>query len=136
MKKVCVFASVMVSLVIIGWCSFAAAQCAGSEDMKKVMGSMKTVTTALVDADQKLGEKKPDSKEIKPFQANAAKLGMLNRQLFTMLSDKMCKQVAGKLNKGVSDLRKNAEKKDSNGMHDGISQIRATCSECHGCAGL
>jgi cytochrome c556 len=104
--------------------------------MKRVMTGMKTVTTNLVDADQKLGEKKPDSKEVTPFQTNAAKLGNLNRQLFTMLSDAKCKEEARKINKGVSDLLKYAKKKDSNGMHDGISQIRATCGACHGCPGL
>ena len=116
----------------MGQCGTAASPAA----LKKLMGPMKEVTTAIVDAGQKLGEKKPDAKEAKPFQTNAARLAAMNRQLFPMLSDRMCKEVSAKLQKGCSDLSKAAQKKDSNAIADGISQIRASCSECHGCAGL
>jgi hypothetical protein len=133
-------AFVACALVVLaaGWLSLVQGQCGGgsSAEMKKMMAPMKDVTVALVDAGQKLGEKKPDAKEAKVFETNAKKLGMMNKRLYTMLSDNMCKAEAQKLNKGVGDLIKCAGKKDSNGIADGISQIRATCSGCKTCPGL
>jgi hypothetical protein len=134
-------AAILALVVGWWWCGVAAAQCGGGgggsmAEMKKMMGPMKDVTMVIVEAGQKLGEKKPDDKEAKFFETNARKLGMMNKRLFTMLSDPMCKQASAKLNKGVADLIKCAGKKDSNGIADGISQIRATCGECHNCPGL
>jgi len=138
MRTVAFVAWALVALAV-GWLSLVQGQCGGggpNPEMKKMMTPMKDVTVSLVDAGQKLGEKKPDAKEAKTFETNAKRLGMMNKRLYSMLSDKMCKDEAQKLNKGVGDLIKCAGKKDSNGIADGISQIRATCSACKGCAGL
>jgi len=139
--KMARFVGAAVAALVIGWCGLAAAQCGpgagGMAEMKKMMAPIKDVTVSIVEAGQKLGEKKPDAKEAKVFETNARKLGMLNQRIFTMVKgEAACALASRKLNKGVGDLIKCAQKKDSNGIADGISQIRATCSECHGCAGL
>ena len=135
------FLAFALMVLAVGWLELVQGQCGGGgggsmAEMKKMMGPMKDVTVAIVDAGQKLGEKKPDAKEAKTFETNVRRLGMMNKRLYTMLSDAMCKGEAQKLNKGVGDLIKCAQKKDSNGIADGISQIRATCGSCKMCPGL
>ena len=122
--------------VVLAWCGAAAAQCGGggggvSMDMKKIMMNMKTLTVDLVDADSKMGEKKPDAKEAKAFQSGAAKMAFLNNQLYKCLNTDMHRMADKKLQKGINDLNKQAKSKDSAGIHDGVSQIRAACSSCH-----
>jgi hypothetical protein len=138
MRTVAFVACALVVLAV-GWLSLVQGQCGGgapNPEMKKMMAPMKDATVSLVDAGQKLGEKKPDAKEAKTFETNAKKLGMMNKHLYSMLTDNMCKAESQKLNKGVGDLIKCAGKKDSNGIADGISQIRATCGSCKTCPGL
>ena len=130
-----------VVVAIAGWCAWASAGCgsgggAGSSEMKKVMTNIKAVTIIIVDTGSKIGEKKPDAKDVKPLQTNGAKLEVLTRQLFPMLTDAMCKQQGRNLAKGTGDLMKHSKAKNSEGIADAISQIRATCSACHNCAGL
>jgi len=128
-------------VLAVAWLELVQGQCGGGggsmAEMKKMMGPMKEVTMAIVDAEQKLGEKKPDAKEAEVFKTNARRLGAMNQRIFTMVkSDAMCAGESKKLNKGVGDLIKCAGKKDSNGIADGISQIRATCGSCKMCPGL
>lgn len=129
------------ALLAMCWCAMAWGQCGGgggnAAEKKKIMNMMKDVTVALVEIDQKLGEKNPDDKEAKQIQANARKLAVLTKQFFPMVCpDATCKTAIQKLAKGVGDLMKNSKTKKSIEIHDGISQIRATCSECHMCKGL
>ena len=136
MRKAGYLAGAVIAVVTFAWCGSAAAQCGGggggvSMDMKKIMMNMKTVTVDLVDADSKMGEKKPEVKEAKAFQSGAAKMAFLNNQLYKCLNTDMHKMAAKKLQKGINDLNKQAKSKDSNGIHDGVSQIRAACSCCH-----
>ena len=135
MRKAGYVAGAVIAVLTLAWCGSAAAQCGGgggvSMDMKKIMMNMKTLTVDLVDADSKMGEKKPDAKEAKAFQSSAAKMAYLNNQLYKCLNTDMHKMAAKKLQKGINDLSKQAKAKDSAGIHDGVSQIRASCSECH-----
>jgi hypothetical protein len=126
-------------VMAVAWLELVQGQCGGgpNPEMKKVMTPMKDVTVAIVEAGQKLGEKKPDAKEAEVFKTNARRLGAMNQRIFTMVkSDPPCATECKKLNKGVGDLIKCAQKKDSNGIADGISQIRATCGSCKTCPGL
>ena len=140
MRKAGSLAGVVIAVLTLAWCGSVAAQCGGGGgvmmEQKKIMGNMKTVTMDLVEADSKMGEKKPEAKEAKAFQSGAAKMAYLNSQLFKMLNTDMHKMAAKKLQKGINDLNKSAKAKDSAGIHDGVSQIRASCSECHADKGL
>ncbi len=132
------FAAFALMVMAVAWLHLAQGQCGGGNaEMKKAMVPMKDVTMAIVEAGQKMGEKKPEAKEAKVFETNAKRLGMLNQRIFTMVkSDPPCAAEAKKLHKGVGDLIKCAQKKDSVGIADGISQIRATCGACKSCPGL
>jgi cytochrome c556 len=141
MRKTVLF-GIAVALAVMGWSSLAVAQCGGgggggAGNMKQIMASMKPVTEGIVEAGSKIGEKKPNEKDVKPLQSNGAKLAGLTSQLFTCVKgDAKCAAVAQKLAKGVGDLKKNCKSKKSEGIADAISQIRATCGECHNCPGL
>lgn len=127
---------IAMAVAVFSACGLCCAQCGGggggvSMDMKKIMGNMRTVTLDLIEADSKMGEKKPDAKEAKVFQMGAQKMAYLNNQLYKCLNTDMHRMAAKKLQKGINDLLKQAKAKDSAGIHDGVSQIRAACSCCH-----